>query len=349
MKTKILIFLLCINSTVAFSQSKYAVADSLAAVVKGDNISAIHSSLTKNLKTDEEKVRAFYSWIAHNIRYDVEEYVRKDKLPIRQETAQVLKMKKGLCQGYSTVFRDFCKLSGIPCYYIVGFARIDGKYYGEGHSWDIVFVNGKWQQVDATWGAGKVDNNKKYVKEFTEEYFFTEPVAFLAEHYPLDPMWQLVNYPVKQADLKMSNWSYKEKTTPYFSFNDTIAKWEQLDSLQKNYTAAQRMLRYSPDEPIAKQELSYAYFDLGDDVFEKGNIIINEYLKPSNQSDATTRDNRYKLAQLDSVDNYYKQADFYYRQVKPTTSQDKAFLKTTFETLKYNGDIVKGEKVLLKK
>ncbi len=324
--------ILILSSHFSIAQSNYAVADSVAAKVKGENIQLVHDALVRNLKTDEEKVRAFYSWIAHNILYDVNEWQRGNRSPVKQEPAQVLKSKKAVCFGYSSLFRELCKLSEIPCHLVTGFTRINGKFNNEGHAWNIVSINGKWQIADATWGAGSVDYNKKYIKKFTEDYFLVEPLKFLEDHYPLDPMWQLIEHPVKLAEYKIAKWEYSEKPRPVFAFNDTIAQWEKLDSLHRAYTSALRMLRYSPGDAAAQQELAYALFELGDAEFDKGTKLL------------TNLGSENKVAKLDSVETYYKNADFYYRQVKLSDPSQREVLKNNMEALKYNRNVLNEER-----
>ena len=329
---KLLVTLVIIfSSHLCIAQNNYAAADSVAGKVKGENLQLIHAALVKNLNADEDKVRAFYSWIAHNILYDVNEWQNGKKSPAKQEPLQVLKSKKAVCYGYSSLFREFCKLSEITCYLVTGFTRINGKFNNEGHAWNIVSLEGKWKIIDVTWGAGSVDLRKKYIKKFTDDYFLPDPIQFLSDHYPLDPMWQLIEHPVKLTEYKIAKWEYSEKPGPVFSFNDTIATWESLDSLNKAHTSALRMVRYNPGDPAAQQELAYALFALGDAEFDKGTQLL------------TNLGSGNKKAKLDSVETYYKNADYYYRQVKLSDPAQKEVLKNNMEALKYNRNVLKEE------
>ncbi|MCR4829811.1 MAG: hypothetical protein K5883_00010 [Pseudobutyrivibrio sp.] len=49
------------------------------------------------------------------------------------------------CAGYAKAFQIICQRTGIPCYYITGESR------GRSHAWNIVFVDGKYYNVDLTW------------------------------------------------------------------------------------------------------------------------------------------------------------------------------------------------------
>ncbi len=165
----ILIIILCCKQ--AYSQNRYAFVDSMSATVKAENVGDLHHRLTKNLSTNEEKVRAFYTWIARNIFYDVNESKKQVKLPSKQTPGYVFRSRKAICHGYSSIFYDLCTRSEIPCYLVSGFTRPDGEFDITGHTWNIIYINSKWQPVDVTWGAGGVDISGKYTRAFTGKYF----------------------------------------------------------------------------------------------------------------------------------------------------------------------------------
>src|SRR5688572_1421103 len=205
-----------------FAQDEFSKPDSIAANVNAAEISTLHNQLTKNLTSDTEKIRAFYSWIANNINYDVNESLKSSKDSRKQEPQAVLNSRKAICHGYAAVFLKLCNLSNIPCFMVSGYTRIGGEFDNSGHTWNVVLLNNKWQHVDVTWGAGGVNERGVYTREFTDSYFLTNPKDFLADHYPFDPMWQLVTLPVTASTFKNSNLVYQNSATPYFNFNDTI-------------------------------------------------------------------------------------------------------------------------------
>jgi hypothetical protein len=347
MKKILLSFVLSCTCYLAYTQEKYREADSIAALVKQSDLSLIHRELVKDLESDESKLRAFYSWIAHNIHYDVSEWQKQDKNPVKQEPTQVLKSRKAICHGYAALFMEFCTRSGIPCYMASGYNRLDNRFDNSGHTWNMVYINEQWRPVDVTWGAGGIDPRGKYVKEFEDKYFLAEPLEFLQDHYPFDPMWQLVDHPVKLSDYKSASWTYKDNSSPYFNYNDTIAAWIQLDSLEKDYISAHRMQRFSPGDPLIRQQLSYSLFVKGNAEFEKGNKIM-AVLYPRNASSskkpATPVNRKLKAAQLDSIDTFYTHADFYYKQVQFTSESEKTVLKNNREALRFNREVVRKEK-----
>jgi transglutaminase/protease-like cytokinesis protein 3 len=69
------------------------------------------------------------------------------------------------------------------------------------HAWNAVKVDGRWQLVDCTWGAGVVEGHA-YVRRFNPFYFLTPPLAFSWLHFPLDPRWQLRDPPLSLAEFE---------------------------------------------------------------------------------------------------------------------------------------------------
>jgi len=61
--------------------------------------------VTRNAKTDREKVAAIYRWITLNIDYD--EIVRSDA-DVYRSPWYVINSGKAICYGYAQLFRDMC-------------------------------------------------------------------------------------------------------------------------------------------------------------------------------------------------------------------------------------------------
>jgi hypothetical protein len=70
------------------------------------------------------------------------------------------------------------------------------------HAWNAVRIDGRWQLMDPTWGAGYLDNRMRFVRFFQEHYFLTDPGAFVFDHFPEDPHWQLLERPLSAADYR---------------------------------------------------------------------------------------------------------------------------------------------------
>lgn len=96
-------------------------------------------------QSDYEKVKAIYSYVMKHVTYDysITNYSAYDAF----ETGT------SVCEGYAMLFYIMCRDAGIPCRYAVGHASgsigTDNSYYN--HSWNLVKIDGKWYQCDATW------------------------------------------------------------------------------------------------------------------------------------------------------------------------------------------------------
>ncbi len=351
MKQQLLTYLLILIASPAFSQVDYNRADSIAVTVKSKSFFQIHAELTKDLQSDEEKVRAFYTWIANNVNYDFNESLQSYKAPAKQMPATVIKSGRAICHGYAALFREFCLESQIPCHLVSGFTRMRDKFDNTGHTWNVVYINNSWHPVDATWGAGGVDANGKYIQEFSGEYFLTNPQIFLTNHYPFDPMWQLVEKPVMLDAYKRPNWEYDTTSEIFFNYNDTINRWQNLDSLDREFDAAARMVRFSPGDPIIKEQLSYVMFNKGNSEFEKGNKILENLYprKKSGNQQQPTLNKKYHLAQLEITENHFKKAEAYYKQTQLRDPSDQAVLKSNLIALRSNVTMVQNQKTALSK
>ena len=92
----------------------------------------------------EKKVKSIYSYVTKNVKYDY-----SSNLKDTAYTAYAaLVNKKAVCNGYAPLVYDMCRKADIPCRIIVGTAN------GGCHAWNLIKVNGKWYNADATWDAG---------------------------------------------------------------------------------------------------------------------------------------------------------------------------------------------------
>ena len=84
MSKRVFIFIFTLVCLTYFSQTKenqnFKDLDSLAKMIKyEDNLPELVNRLTTNCKTEEEKYRAIFIWITHNIGYDYKTYNQNRK------------------------------------------------------------------------------------------------------------------------------------------------------------------------------------------------------------------------------------------------------------------------------
>ncbi|APY07719.1 hypothetical protein BWZ20_05150 [Winogradskyella sp. J14-2] len=212
MKTYLLIlFLLSVQLSLA---QDFAKIDSVVATYPNnfDSIETFTSKIELDFKTDLEKVRAAYFWIANNIMYDydsansvrVSGYHYNDDSELEKiqmkYAANVLKDKKAVCEGYAQLLKYTLKALEIKCEVIDGYAKTDIKEIGkvkneENHAWNAVYLNKKWQLIDATWSTGNEENKPNHF-DFNDVYFLIEPEHLVWSHFPDDKKWQLIKKPI---------------------------------------------------------------------------------------------------------------------------------------------------------
>ncbi|KAF7252726.1 Kyphoscoliosis peptidase [Varanus komodoensis] len=80
----------------------------------------------------------------------------------------VLQTGRGVCSGYAHLCREMCKEAGLACAEISGCGRGTGFSHGQrclqkksNHMWNAVQLGGQWFLLDACWGAGLVDVEKR--------------------------------------------------------------------------------------------------------------------------------------------------------------------------------------------
>ncbi len=170
---------------------------------------------------EQDTVKAVYKWVAENIRYDVKKLAeikqrgrkrKNDKFKTEEEydqyqLRQIIKTKKGVCEGYSLLFDALLKELGYTSHIIEGYTKNHkGKLNTSvGHAWNAVEVNGVWKLFDTTWGSGYVQNESKFIKRYNEDWYDVSPEKMIVNHMPYDPIWQLSDDPLSYQGFEKVN------------------------------------------------------------------------------------------------------------------------------------------------
>ncbi len=127
--------------------------------------------------TDEEKVQAFYQWIIHNFEYDYEYNPLIQYFDVRK----TLRAKQGLCFDFAHLFAAFCRSQNIPCYAVDGISR---KNSADRHTWNRVYFDGSWWNLDITTDNSRTANGKKlYGFHELEDAFVPDEDFFITKIY----------------------------------------------------------------------------------------------------------------------------------------------------------------------
>ncbi|MBB4637705.1 transglutaminase domain-containing protein [Longimicrobium terrae] len=180
----------------------YRMADSvaLAAPANAASVEEIAAKVTRGLHSDRDKARAIYRWITHNIEYDASAFFGSRFMVPVQTPPAVLRRKRAVCDGFSLLFMAMSHAAGLEVGEVSGYAK---AYSGDPrnpvsrqrHAWNVVRVDGAWQLVDASWGAGDIIG-RDFVRRFRDFYFFPDPEKFIYSHMAEDPAMQLLAHPV---------------------------------------------------------------------------------------------------------------------------------------------------------
>jgi hypothetical protein len=161
---------------------------------------ALAKYLAKPCKTDKEKARVIFRWVADRISYDADALF-SGKIP-DQAPDVVLSRRTAVCEGYANLFLDLASRIGLKAVKVRGWAK--GIDYDTrrppNHAWNAFEAERAWHLVDATWGAGSIGGEKKFVKRFAPCYFCVPGEQLGFSHLPTDVRWQLRKKPLTPSD-----------------------------------------------------------------------------------------------------------------------------------------------------
>ena len=123
--------------------------------------------------TDAESAYMVYKWLSQNIEYDCFTY-EHDHDSIDYTEQGTYNKGKGVCAGYSKIFRTMCNRLGLEAYYVSGFTKssiVKGQIPTKtNHAWNTVKIDGIFYLVESTWGSGSCKGDK-YEYDFDDFLF----------------------------------------------------------------------------------------------------------------------------------------------------------------------------------
>ena len=125
-----------------YKQADLSLTNGQATVWDTDTVK-LANEICADCDTDEEKVKAIYSWMIHNFEYDYE------CEPIIQyfNVKKTIKTQKGICYDFSHLFAALCRSQNISCYVVDGDKRDNFQYH---HTWNRVYFDNSWWNMDIT-------------------------------------------------------------------------------------------------------------------------------------------------------------------------------------------------------
>lgn len=195
---------------------------------------------TTVFKTDSEKSRAIFVWIATHIEYDIENMFALNFYEAENEKIlKPLKTTKGICANFAALFNEICSKSGIPSYVVEGYTKQNGFADYIPHAWCAARIDGQWFIFDPTWGSGFASKGK-FVQHLNNAYYKADPASIIKSHMPFDYLWQFLNYPVTQQEFYEGKTAI-DKSKPYFNFIDSIRVFEKQAHLDRLASESRRI------------------------------------------------------------------------------------------------------------
>lgn len=140
-------------------------------------------------KSDYEKVLGIYDYMTANITYDYDN-LEDSAYKLKYTAYAALMNKTAVCQGYASLFYRLALALGVDCRIVAGVGN------GGRHAWNIVKLDGKYYNLDATWDASWVQAGLPY------EFFLRCEATF--DDHIRDPEFDTAafhsQYPMGTAD-----------------------------------------------------------------------------------------------------------------------------------------------------
>jgi hypothetical protein len=246
---------------------------------------SIVSNVLRLYPKNEDKVRAYYTWVALNIAYDTERlkalkenkgFMRKDS---SQEADLVFTRKKAVCEGFSKLMVKFCEASNIPCKMVVGYTKMpEGEVIKDIlHAWNAVKIDSAWKLLDVTWSNGYVGFQGLYYKHFSDKYFIEGTSGFYKDHLPLDPQWQLSKAPISKNYFLKTDTLNKHFVNHIFNFNDSISYYMKQNKDNQAWLDYVHYYRYDNEEKRYLDYADYMIYDNANYILNNGALDFEEY------------------------------------------------------------------------
>lgn len=139
-------------------------------------IKAKSKELTKNCKTNRDKVKVIHDWIVTNIKYLEDKTYTGYPMEDGANPYMVWKNKGGICYGYAQLTQIMLQYVGVPCITVRGLAN--NGYGLASHVWNMIYVDGTWKFTDNTFD----ENYTEYYKKISYKYYLMDDEFYAANY-----------------------------------------------------------------------------------------------------------------------------------------------------------------------
>lgn len=246
------------------------------------DLPALTAYLVEAAGDERARVRAIYSWIIRNIRYE-EETEPIGRRRVNQNLGDILRRRQGICVDFAALFQAMCREAGLVCEIVGGYSREAFTAAPDSvepdHAWNAVRIDQQWRLLDATW-----DNSPHPSGELP--FFLPDPARFVETHLPAMPMWQLLDCPVPAEIFRQSEENiaaFLTQADSCFSYRDSIRAWRNGTATQRRQWEAETSFRFLPTA-ANRNQLGHAWMDVAGDLSD-----LTDALQPSGDLDSLIR------------------------------------------------------------
>jgi transglutaminase-like putative cysteine protease len=163
--------------------------------IPSSDVGWLAHQLTSPFPSITDKARAIFTWLHHNVAYDVAALRNNAVKPSTPQST--LTSGLAVCEGYAGLFAALAAKAGLEAVVVSGASK-GGSYRQQGphdptppfestHAWNACRLDdGNWKLIDPCWGAGTVNDGQPYKKGFNPRRFTQSNIDFGRSHYPSD-------------------------------------------------------------------------------------------------------------------------------------------------------------------
>lgn len=186
-----------VPNNVCMTCRDFSAPDYHATLFPRQNVTSLQNlahQLTAPFPSPTDKARAIFTWLHHNIDYNVKDFFSGN---VRGSTPQsTLQTGLAVCEGYAALFTNIASYAGLESRVVGGHGKGFGHQplapgsplppFDGNHAWNVVKIdNGEWKLIDSCWGAGHVKGaGMPYVRKFAPERFTQSNEEFGVDHFP---------------------------------------------------------------------------------------------------------------------------------------------------------------------
>ncbi|NMB33450.1 MAG: transglutaminase domain-containing protein [Clostridium sp.] len=129
-----------------------------------EEVMTLAEEITKDSKTDIEKAKKIYDWVATNITYDYGKYIMQlnNNYDNDYGALKTLGTLTGVCYDYSTLLAALGRAAGLQVKVVKGYYR--SPLRSELHAWNEIYISeqDRWINVDSTFGSSALEKSSYF-------------------------------------------------------------------------------------------------------------------------------------------------------------------------------------------